>query len=144
MRFVWAGAVAFLFLACGLWIGGATARVHALVRAAASSPRIAPIDGSTTESTRQVQLDGEPARLRRCIAPAQLSLAAVRDHYEDVARHEGHVRGDDDLPYLAVDQPDSAYVLWTSAQDGHRKGAIIQRSAGIVEYTLLETEGAPV
>lgn len=135
------GVVAALaLLSFGLWIGGATGRVHALVRAAAASPHIAPIAGSQVFPAREVVLDGQTARVARCVAPRTLSLAQVRDHYEDEARHEVHIHGDDELPYIAVDQPDAAYVLWTCAADGHRKGVIATRNAGAIEYTLLDAE----
>ncbi len=129
-------------LTFGLWFGGATSRVHALVRAAASSPRIEVIEGSRVLSTRSVVLDGQPASIRRCLAPSTVSLPVVREAYEEIARREGHVIGPDDLPYIAVDQPDSAYVLWTCAADGHRKGMIATRSAGVIEYVLLDAEAS--
>jgi hypothetical protein len=140
LRLAYAGSAALLLLGTGLWFGGATGRVYALVRAAASSPQISPIDGSRTAPARQIVLDGQPARVRRCLAPKTWSVAQVRDHYEDMADAESRFESGERVPYVALDQAEGAYVLWTCVKDGHRKGVIVQRSAGGVEYTLFDSE----
>lgn len=147
MRAVQAGVIGLLFLAFGLWIGGATGRVHALVRAAASSPRVEPIAGSRLSPGHEVVLDGQPARVRRCVAPGGWTIVGVRDHYLELAHREGRLEGPStpkaaELPLAVVDEPHGAYVLWTSI-DGHRKGAIVQEVAGQVEYTLLDADPLP-
>ncbi|HZU96479.1 MAG TPA: hypothetical protein VFF73_07305 [Planctomycetota bacterium] len=141
-RLAAASAAGVAFLGFGLWIGGAAGRVHALVSAASSSPGISPIDGSKAENPREVVLDGQPARTRRCLAPKNMSVTAVRDHYEAIARRESRV-GEAEVPYVALDQRDGAYVLWTSVKDGHRKGVVVSREAGIVSYMLLDSEALP-
>lgn len=139
-RLARASGAALLLLGIGLWIGGATGRVHALVRAAAASPEISPLDGSRTAAPRSVVLDGQPARLRRCVAPRGMSISQVRERYEDLAERESRLESGEQVPYIALDQPDGAYVLWTCVATGHRKGVIVQRAAGLVEYTLLDSE----
>lgn len=139
-RLAHAGGAGLLLLGLGLWIGGATGHVHALVRAAASSPQISPMDGSQSATPRQVILDGQPARLRRCLAPKNLSVGQIRDHYETLADQESCLPSGERVPYVAVNQPQGALVLWTNVKDGHRKGVIVQSNAGVVEYTLLDSE----
>lgn len=144
MRALQAGVFGLLFLAFGLWIGGATGRVHALVRAAASSPKVEPIEGSRVSPGHQLVLDGQPARVRRCVAPRGWTILGVRDHYLEVAHKEGHLESlKSDLPLVVVDEPHGAYVLWTSIADCHRKGAIVQDLAGEIEYTLLDADPLP-
>src|SRR5437763_12275354 len=87
-RLAQACGAGLLLLAAGLWIGGATGRVYALVRAAASSPRISPLPGSQAAAPRELVLDGQPARVRRCVAPGALSVEAVRERYEALAKSE--------------------------------------------------------
>jgi hypothetical protein len=139
-RALYAGAVGIGFLAIGLWFGGAAGRVQALVGAAVSSPDVEVIPGSGAGTPRTISFDGQPARMRRCHAPRGFSVAAVRDHYEEVAKRESTFDEKHALPYLALDQPNGAFVAWTAAMGGRRKGVIVTEDAGQVDYMLVESE----
>ena len=71
-------------------------------------------------------------------------MAQVREHFENIADAESRFASGERVPFLAIDQFEGASVVWTSVADGRRKGVIIQRNAGAVEYTLLDSEALEV
>lgn len=131
------------FVLGGLWISGGATRVRALVRTAVSAPRIEPLAGSHASVPQEMTLDGVPARVRHCTAPAGTTLAALREHYDALATRESDCGGGRVLPHVASDPGDVAFVLWTSPRDGHRKGVIAQVEGGVVRYTLVDGEPLP-
>lgn len=145
-RLVYATCVGLAFLGTGLYFGGAAGRVHALARAAASSPPMATIEGSRVLSAQTVAFDGQPARMARCLAPPGMSVEDVRSFYEKLAQSDSTLATPvsnakaklEALPYVASDQPGGAFLAWISAKTAHRRGVIVQGDASGIEYVLLD------
>src|SRR5579871_1192152 len=125
-------------LTAGFFLSGGATRVSALAHELARSPGTEPIEGSRPGAPRIVLLDGSPARMRRCLAPASSSLEGVLDHYERVASRESALPGRKQLPYIVSFDGDSACVIWTNARDLARRGVLVSRTAAGIEYSLLD------